>query len=100
MKYVYEASMEFFMGSKKTKTLRANLSCIKSKKKYIIVCQRHLGHFLLKDDCACQMIDGSFFQFGYECLGKLFLYHCLSVALEIMKIYCRYKFFNKQFFFF
>ena len=59
------------------------------------LCQIHLGHYLLQDACACQMVDGSIFQFGDKCVGNFFCYNCLSLALEIMKRYCRYKSFNE-----
>ena len=67
----------------------------KLKKNYTIVCPIHFGHFLLEDNCGCQMTDGSYFQFGYECLNKIFCYNCLNLALELMKSYSRFKLFNE-----
>ena len=86
------------MSLKKNNTLSwgAKCSCIKSwKKNYTLVCPIHFGHFLLEDDCGCQMTDGSYFQFGYECLNKIFCYNCLNLALELMKSYSRFKLFNE-----
>ena len=65
----------------------------KKQKNYIIVSQIHFGHYLLEDNCGCQMTDGSFFQFGYKCLNKICYYNCLNLRLELMKRYSRYKFF-------
>ena len=71
----------------------------KVKRNYIIVCQIHVGHFLLEEERDCVMADGECFRFGEECLGKYFCYNCLSDALELMKTDCRSKFFNEWFFF-
>ena len=92
---------EIFYALEKEQDIKCKLFTHKKlKKNYIIIFQIHLGHFLLEGDCACEMVDGTFFQFGDECLGKSSCYNCLSLALEIMKRYCKYKFFNEQFFFF
>ena len=44
----------------------------KFKKNYIIVCKKHFWEILIEDECVCQMTEGSFFQFGEECLNKIF----------------------------
>ena len=67
----------------------------KLKENYIIVCKKYFQKFLIEDECECQMTEGSFFQFGEECLNKIFSDNCLNLALELMKRYSRYKLFNE-----
>ena len=43
----------------------------KLKKNHIILCKKDFGVFLIEDECECQMTEGSFFQFGEECLNKI-----------------------------
>ena len=57
----------------------------KLKKNHIILCKKDFGVFLIEDECECQMTEGSFFQFGEECLNKIFCDTCLNLALELMK---------------
>ena len=70
----------------------------KWKKNYMIVCKKHFRKFLIEDECDSQMAEGSFFQFGEECLNKIFSGNCLNLGLELMKGYSRYKFFKEEFF--
>ena len=67
----------------------------KLKKNHIIVCKKHFGKFLIEDECECQMTEGSFFQFGEEYWNKIFCDTCLTLGLELMKKYTRYKFFQE-----
>ena len=67
----------------------------KLKKNHIIVCKKHFGNFLIEDECDCQMTEGSFFQFGEECLNKIFSGNCLNLGLELMKRHSRYKSFKE-----
>ena len=67
----------------------------KLKENYIIVCKKYFRKFLIEDECDCQMTEGSFFQFGEECLNKIFSDNCLNLALELMKRYSRYKLFKE-----
>ena len=67
----------------------------KLKKIYMIVCKKHFRKLLIEDECDCQMTEGSFFQFGEECLNKIFSDNCLNLALELMKRYSRYKLFKE-----
>ena len=67
----------------------------KLKENYIIVCKKYFCKFLIEDECECQMTEGSFFQFGEECLNKIFSDNCLNLALELMKRYSRYKLFKE-----
>ena len=67
----------------------------KLKENYIIVCKKYFRKFLIEDECDCQMTEGSFLQFGEECLNKIFSDNCLNLALELMKRYSRYKLFNE-----
>ena len=71
----------------------------KFKKNRIIVWKKDFGVFLIEGECECQMKEGSVFQFGEECLNKIFCDTCLNLGLELMKRYCRYKFLNELFFF-
>ena len=67
----------------------------KLKKNHIIVSKKHLGKFLIEDECECQMTEGSFFIFGEEYWNKIFCDTCLICGLELMRKYTRYKFFNE-----
>ena len=50
----------------------------KLKKNHIILCKKGFGVFLIEDECECQMTEGSFFQFGEECLNKIFCDTCAN----------------------
>ena len=54
-------------------------------KNHIIVCKKHLGKFLIEDECECQMTEGSFFQFAEEYWNKVFCDTCLNLGLELMR---------------
>ena len=61
------------------------------KKIYMIVCKKHFCKFLIEDECDCHMAEGSFFQFGEDCLNKIFPDNCLNLGLESLKGDSRYK---------
>ena len=67
----------------------------KLKRNHIIVCKKHFGKFLMEDECECQMTEHSFFQFGEEYCNKIFCDTSLTLGLELMRKYTRYKFFNE-----
>ena len=67
----------------------------KFKKICMIVCKKDFRKFLIEDECDCQMTERSFFQFGEDCLNKIFSDNCLNLGLELLKGYSRNKCFKE-----
>ena len=61
------------------------------KRNYIIVCKVFLGHFLLKEECSCEWVDGDGEWFG----RRRFCNKCINIHLREISKTWPFKIYNE-----